>query len=171
MEGLEVASYFKKSQGLARYIRQLQEESVKPVVKRGKTQPPSNTKELRILDVLFTGLLVAQKFGCTNDDAIKRRRLTDVYITFLTPEINVWLPEADYDSPIIFWKYNDITFMLSEQKLKCLDSVAICMFGIIGPHDRIFPSIEALEDYNRKQREAYELSLAIARNKKRKKAV
>lgn len=70
--------------------------------------------------------------------------------TFLTSEVDSWLMDADKESPIIFWETDEITFMLSEQKLNWLDPYAQCMFGIVGPDDRVFPSQEAIEAYLKK---------------------
>jgi hypothetical protein len=130
----EVVSYFTTVNALALVMHSLRDKA----------------EIQRIKYVLHEGLAVAQKFGCTENDAIKRKKYSDVHITFLTSEVDSWLMDADKEAPIIFWETDEITFMLSEQKLNWLDSYAQCMFGIVGPDDRVFPSQEAIEAYLKK---------------------
>lgn len=116
-----------------------------------KSHKRSEDEEL-IKSVLDLGLMIAQKFGCTEEDAAKRKKYSNLYVSFLTNKAHTWLGiDCDQSTPILYWTYHDITFMLSTQKLRWLDPYSLCMFGILGPEQRIFPSQEALNDYINKK--------------------
>lgn len=68
----EVVSYFTTVNALALVMHSLRDKA----------------EIQRIKYVLHEGLAVAQKFGCTETDAIKRKKYSDVHITFLTSEVD-----------------------------------------------------------------------------------
>ena len=140
-EALELADYFTGTDTLVFYILCLQRDS---------NIDKNKAKIKRIKDVLHEGLLVARKFGCSEDDARKCKNYSGVHVTFLTSRVDGWLMDADKEAPIIFWETDGITFMLSEQRLQWLDPYAQCMFGIIGPDSKVFPSKEDLEAHLKK---------------------
>jgi hypothetical protein len=140
-EALELADYFTSTDTLVFYILCLQRDSY---IDKNKE------KIKRVKDVLHEGLILAQKFGCTEEDARKCKNYSGVYVTFITSRGDSWLMDADKEAPIVFWEKNGITFMLSEQRLQWLDSYAQCMFGIIGPDGKVFPNKEDLEAHLKK---------------------
>lgn len=142
LEALEIGVYFTNTIAVTEFLI--------------KSQKHSEDEEL-IKSVLNLGLMVAQKFGCTEEDVAKRKKYSNLYVSFLTNEARTWLGiDCDQSTPILHWIHHDITFILSTQKLKWLDPYSSCMFGILGPEQRIFPSLEALNDYINKKYEIAE---------------
>lgn len=103
----------------------------------GKTEEKDALKA-----ILREGLAVANKFGVPDEEIAKRKRYSDLYITFLTKHACTWLSEVDHELPVILWKTNEITYMLSPQKLLWLEPYAQCMYGELTDDDRVVPNRE-----------------------------
>ena len=142
-ESLDIADYFKKPMALVLHFTQLKE--LGNVFDKGESKTQDRIDFIK--KFLHEGLLIAQKFGCTSEDVNKRKRYSNTYITFLNEkEAAIHLMNPKLDAPIIFWKINQITFLLSEQRLGFLDHYAEKMFGVIGPCDRVYSSKNALKE-------------------------